>query len=105
VLGGIARFSREALAWTPQGISEQGLLLNPHITADRVFNYNSLAKLRRGVMAPKLRRAKSNAFTTLLARLPLPTEFARSGVRHSILLPFAFCSVVGIMTAFMGVGG
>ena len=67
--------------------------------------YNSLAKLRRGVMAPKLRRAKSNAFTTLLARLPLPTEFARSGVRHSILLPFAFCSVVGIMTAFMGVGG
>jgi hypothetical protein len=67
--------------------------------------YNSLAKLRRGVMAPKLRQAKSNAFTTLLARLPFQTEFARSGVSHSILLPFALCFVVGIMTAFMGVGG
>jgi uncharacterized membrane protein YfcA len=26
-------------------------------------------------------------------------------VRHSILLPFLLCSIVGIMTAFMGVGG
>jgi uncharacterized membrane protein YfcA len=67
--------------------------------------YNSLAKLRRGVMTPKIPRAKSNFFTSFLARLPLQTEFARSGVRHSILLPFALCTVVGIMTAFMGVGG
>jgi uncharacterized membrane protein YfcA len=67
--------------------------------------YNSIAKLRRGVLTPKERPAKVNVFTTLLARLPLQADFARSGVRHSILLPFALCSVVGIMTAFMGVGG
>ena len=67
--------------------------------------YNSIKKLRRGVMAPKMRKAGSNAFTAFLARLPLQTEFTRSGVRHSILLPFFLCSLVGIMTALMGVGG
>ena len=67
--------------------------------------YNSLKKLRRGVMAPRPHKAGSNAFTAFLARLPLQTEFTRSGVRHSILLPFFLCSLVGIMTALMGVGG
>jgi uncharacterized membrane protein YfcA len=67
--------------------------------------YNSLAKLRRGVMAPRMRKAGSNAFTTLLTRLPFQMEFGRSGVRHSVLLPFVLCSIVGIMTALMGVGG
>ncbi len=66
--------------------------------------YNSMGKLRRGVLTPRERPAKS-MFTTFLTRLPFQAEFARSGVRHSILLPFALCSVVGIMTAFMGVGG
>src|SRR5271169_2857704 len=60
--------------------------------------YNSLGKLRRGVMAPKIRKAGSNVFTTFLARLPFQMEFARSGVRHSVLLPFILCSMVGIMT-------
>jgi uncharacterized membrane protein YfcA len=67
--------------------------------------YNSIAKLRRGVMTPRIRKAGSNAFTTFLARLPLQTEFKRSGVRHSALVPFFLCFVVGIMTALMGVGG
>lgn len=67
--------------------------------------YNSLKKLRGGVLTPKARPAKSNAFTTYLARLPFQAEFVRSGVRHSVLLPFSLCSLVGIMTAFMGVGG
>jgi uncharacterized membrane protein YfcA len=67
--------------------------------------YNSIAKLRRGVLVPEQRLPKSAVFTNLLARLPFQAEFARSGVRHSILLPFTLCSVVGVMTAFMGVGG
>jgi hypothetical protein len=67
--------------------------------------YNSLVKLRRGVMAPKIRKAGSNVFSTFLARLPFQMDFARSGVRHSVLLPFVLCSMVGIMTALMGVGG
>ena len=67
--------------------------------------YSSIGKLRRGVLTPRERPAKSSVFTTVLTRLPFQAEFARSGVRHSILLPFALCSLVGIMTAFMGVGG
>ncbi len=67
--------------------------------------YNSIKKLRRGVMAPRMRAAGSHGFTNFLARLPLQTEFKRSGVRHSVLLPFFLCSLVGIMTALMGVGG
>jgi hypothetical protein len=67
--------------------------------------HTSLQKLRGGVLAPKERPPKSNAFTTILARLPFQTDFVRSGARHSVLLPFALCFVVGIMTAFMGVGG
>jgi uncharacterized protein len=67
--------------------------------------YNSIAKLRRGVMSPRIRKPQSGAFTTLLTRLPFQTEFARSGVRHSVLVPFTLCSMVGVMTALMGVGG
>lgn len=82
--------------------------------------HHSVQKMRRGVLTPEsepLTRAvvagieveecpgKLNALTALLARLPLQTEFSRSGVRQSILLPFLLCLVVGIMTAFMGVGG
>jgi hypothetical protein len=66
---------------------------------------NSIRKLRRGVMAPRRHKAGPSAFTALLARLPLQTEFTRSGVRHSVLLPFVLCSLVGVMTALMGVGG
>lgn len=67
--------------------------------------YNSVEKLRGGVMVPGKNPSKASGFTRLLARLPLQSEFARSGVRHSILLPFMLGSVVGGMTAFMGVGG
>ena len=64
---------------------------------------DSVKKLRRGVLAQKTRRpARSYG---LLSRLPLQMEFPRSGVRHSMLLPFLLCSLVGIMTAVMGVGG
>jgi uncharacterized membrane protein YfcA len=41
----------------------------------------------------------------LLKRLPLQIEYGRSGVRHSALVPFVLCFMVGIMTAVMGVGG
>ncbi len=64
---------------------------------------DSLKKLRRGVLVPKERPRKRSY--TLLDRLPLQMEFARSGVRHSMLVPFGLCCLVGIMTAVMGVGG
>jgi len=40
-----------------------------------------------------------------LARLPWQVDFPRSNVRHSILVPFVVCTVVGLLAAVMGVGG
>jgi hypothetical protein len=67
--------------------------------------YNSVQRLRRGVMIREARTRGPHSLTTMLARLPLQTEYLRSGVRHSALVPFALCFMVGIMTAVMGVGG
>ncbi len=67
--------------------------------------YSSLAKLRRGVMESRIEKAGPHPFINFMARLPFQMEFGRSGVRHSVLLPFILCSIVGIMTALMGVGG
>jgi uncharacterized membrane protein YfcA len=65
---------------------------------------DSIKKLRRGVMAPK-GRLRPKGGRGLLSKLPLQVEFPRSGVRHSMLVPFGLCMMVGIMTAVMGVGG
>jgi uncharacterized membrane protein YfcA len=64
---------------------------------------DSLKKLRRGVLEPRAKKAHRKYLP--LDRLPLQMEFARSGVKHSVLVPFFLCSMVGIMTAVMGVGG
>ena len=64
---------------------------------------DSLKKLRRGLL--KAKGTSPSRSYTLLDRLPLQVEFARSGVRHSLLLPLALCGLVGVMTAIMGVGG
>jgi hypothetical protein len=44
-------------------------------------------------------------FARLLASLPFQTDFAKSGIRHSVFVPFALCMLVGILAAIMGVGG
>jgi uncharacterized membrane protein YfcA len=63
----------------------------------------SLRNLRRGqVEAKAYRPAKSRA---ILKRLPFQVYFRRSNVRHSILLPFSLCIVVGVLASIMGVGG
>jgi uncharacterized membrane protein YfcA len=58
--------------------------------------------LRRPPAAVESSGGGTRAF---LDRLPWQVSFPRSGVRHSILVPLALCSVVGILTAVMGVGG
>jgi uncharacterized membrane protein YfcA len=64
---------------------------------------DSLRKMGRGLVGrPKRPRARRHS---LLSRLPLQIEFPRSGVRHSVLVPFGLCVLVGLMTAVMGVGG
>lgn len=64
---------------------------------------DSLKKMRKGiVVAATLARRRSGKF---FAGLPLQMEFPHSGVRHSVLLPFVFCLMVGLLTAVMGVAG
>jgi hypothetical protein len=63
----------------------------------------SLRSLRRGAVVPKWRRATQGQ--RLLSRLPFQMDFPRSQVRHSVLVPFFLCGVVGLLAAIMGVGG
>ncbi len=63
----------------------------------------SLKNLQRGAVVLKSRApAKPNRF---LSRLPFQMQFPRSNVRHSVLVPFVLCMIVGILSAIMGVGG
>ncbi len=63
----------------------------------------SLKNLRRGTVVVKSRApARPNQF---LSRLPFQMQFPRSQVRHSVLVPFFLCMLVGILSAIMGVGG
>jgi uncharacterized membrane protein YfcA len=63
----------------------------------------SLQNLRRGPMVarPTARRDVGG----FLTGLPWQMHFPRSGIRHSVILPFALCVLVGILAAVMGVGG
>jgi uncharacterized protein len=64
----------------------------------------SLKNLRSGPMATKARHKEITSWH-LLERLPFQVSFDRSNVRHSILVPFFLCSIVGMLAAIMGVGG
>ena len=63
----------------------------------------SLKNLRRGPMSVKKHEPVRQG--EFLKRLPFQVYFKRSGVRHSILVPFFLCVVVGILASIMGVGG
>jgi len=63
----------------------------------------SLQSLRRGVLAPKVTARRTGG--SILGRLPLQMQFPRSGIQHSVFVPFGLCAMVGILAAVMGVGG
>jgi uncharacterized membrane protein YfcA len=65
--------------------------------------WESLNSLRRGVMVPMAHAGATGG--RYLSRLPFQMDFPRSRVRHSVLIPFLFCGLVGILAAIMGVGG
>jgi uncharacterized protein len=54
--------------------------------------------------APELIR-KPSVYARLVQALPYQMEFARSGVRVSVVLPLALGALVGVLSAIMGVGG
>jgi len=59
--------------------------------------------LRGGAIMP--RSSDRVDISSFLHKLPLQMSFPSSGVRHSVLLPILLCTLVGILTAIMGVGG
>lgn len=63
----------------------------------------SLQSLRRGSMVHKKHAGGRKG--NILAKLPMRMEFPRSGVQHSVFVPFVLCALVGILAAVMGVGG
>jgi uncharacterized membrane protein YfcA len=64
----------------------------------------SVQSLRRGTLAAKTTSVQPPK-GALLGRLPFQMQFPRSGVQHSVFVPFVLCSMVGILAAVMGVGG
>lgn len=65
--------------------------------------WESLRSLRRGALQPAVHRGVHGK--SFFGRLPFQANFPFSQVRHSLLVPFLFGGVVGILAAIMGVGG
>ncbi|MBI5074771.1 MAG: sulfite exporter TauE/SafE family protein [Nitrospirae bacterium] len=65
----------------------------------------SLSSIRKKNVQEVKSEEKESAFSKLLKTLPLQTEYVKSGVTHSMLLPIIFGGFVGILAAIMGVGG
>lgn len=65
--------------------------------------FESFQTLRRGLLTTRpMVFPKGEVF---LSRLPFQTDFPRSQVRHSVILPFILGALVGVLAAIMGVGG
>ncbi len=63
----------------------------------------SIRNLRRGTVA---RKGKPSAHGwPALNKLPWQMEFPKSTVRHSVVVPFFVCALVGVLASVMGVGG
>lgn len=64
---------------------------------------NALRKKKAG--AAQGSKESDSGFSRFLKSLPFQTEFVKSGVTHSALVPIFFGLFVGILSAVMGVGG
>jgi uncharacterized protein len=63
----------------------------------------SIRNLRAGRMGTKGKPSARG--WGLLRKLPWQIEFPKSTVRHSVVVPFFLCALVGILASVMGVGG
>ena len=66
-------------------------------------SYRSLRKSQ--VEAVVSKPPKKSYYAQLIQSLPFQTEFERSGIRLSILVPLVLGTFVGVLAAIMGVGG
>ncbi|WP_027721756.1 sulfite exporter TauE/SafE family protein [Maridesulfovibrio zosterae] len=68
--------------------------------------YESLQSLRKTPPAVKTEKPKKKSrYATILESLPFQTDFKKSGVRLSLLMPLILGTLVGVLAAIMGVGG
>ena len=66
-----------------------------------VESLQALRKKEAGDQAPR----KESKYGQLVKKLPWQTDFEKSGVRLSILMPLVLGTFVGVLAAIMGVGG
>lgn len=67
-------------------------------------SFQALRKTRKETAAPPEAK-KESLYGRLMKTLPWQTDFERSGVRMSVLMPLILGTFVGILAAIMGVGG
>ncbi len=67
--------------------------------------FESLQGLRKGKFAQVAAVKKPSIYARLVASLPGKTEFKRSGVELSVIVPLFLGVLVGALAAVMGVGG
>ncbi|QJT09715.1 sulfite exporter TauE/SafE family protein [Oceanidesulfovibrio marinus] len=67
----------------------------------------SLQSMRKSKTAEKeaAKPKKESKYARMFQALPWQTDFKRSGVRMSVIMPLALGTLVGILAAIMGVGG
>lgn len=63
----------------------------------------SMRKAKTGAVATS--SGKPSRYNEMLQKLPWQMDFARSGVRLSLLMPLMLGVLVGVLAAIMGVGG
>jgi uncharacterized membrane protein YfcA len=66
-----------------------------------IESLQALRKKEVQATAPK----KESRYAKLIGKLPWQTDFTKSGVRLSLLMPLVLGTFVGILAAIMGVGG
>ncbi len=66
-----------------------------------IESLQALRKTETHAAAPK----KESKYAQLIGILPLQTDFEKSGIRLSVLMPLVLGVFVGILAAIMGVGG
>ena len=66
-----------------------------------IESLQALRKKEIQATAPK----KESKYAQLIGKLPWQTDFEKSGIRLSVLMPLVLGTFVGILAAIMGVGG
>lgn len=65
----------------------------------------SIQSMKKTTNEPPSNKKKESVYGNLVKSLPWQTDFKRSGVRMSLIMPLFLGVMVGILAAIMGVGG